>query len=1031
LTINIDRFNPFLSYPNQIQAAASSAAGAVVNFFVSANDSLSGVDGPVSVSPLQSGQVFPIGTTTETVTATDRAGNTATATFDVIVTPGDALPPSTTANFPGPNVNGWNRFDVFVSLNAFDSSNDGPPSGVQSITYALTGAQAGGGTVNSGFTSFSIVNEGTTTVTYHATDHRGNVEAEHTFVVRLDKTQPTAANLGNIQAQATSPAGAVVNFNLAPADGVSGVDTVVFTQGLPSGSLFPHGTTNESVTITDRAGNTAFRSFNVTVNKTLLSIAVQPSNPSIDVGDSVPFQAIGHFTNGPDQILPSGGGGGPVFSGAHWQMQFPISNALNVSACGPGVGPFTSQPFSATTNGSNAVMFGDVHTSWGNPAAVQVDGTVTAQEVHLTLSCIPANGATGAIDAAWTGTRFEGTWSFNGNSGPATILGWSQPKAPLSAPRFSLGAAAVNGIVYAIGGGNPSLPSAVEAYNPATNSWSTVSQLPIATEGPAVAALNGIIYVAGGHVAGGNSSGVLQGYDPVNNVWLAGLPPMSTARAHLALVAAAGRLYAIGGETGIAGGPPTAVVEQYDPVLNTWTPRASLATARSFLVAGALNGDSVIVAAGGNGSGGSTELYDVAGNAWSFGPAMVTSGGAPAAVVVHNALYVFGVQGTGVHMFRPTGSQPSGWAGLPPMPTSRGQLGVAAVGDVVYAIGGLLTGGSTPTAVVEAFSAPLPSNFFVTSGGGGGSGLPTVQWSSSNQSVAGISSSGQATGNAPGQTTIVATAAGVSCQATNSCATLTVNQPTHITFTLAPGSASFNSVTVTIVDRVSGQTFDTFEVPIGVPQEVTPEEADQIRILITAPAGYTVSPSEVEPNLHQGDLTIPLLFTLVDTTPPVLNLPGNITVDATSPLGATVNYSASATDAVDGAVPVSCAPPSGSTFVIGTTTVLCTATDAAGNPATGSFTVLVQAAAAQVSQLIVTVESLNLQQGIANSLDVKLEIILTALNDAASGDTGSVCNKLAAFINETQAQSGKKLTVSQANQLVAAAQQISAVIGCH
>ncbi|MFO1370942.1 MAG: HYR domain-containing protein [Candidatus Competibacteraceae bacterium] len=78
-----------------------------------------------------------------------------------------------------------------------------------------------------------------------------------------------------------------------------------------------------------------------------------------------------------------------------------------------------------------------------------------------------------------------------------------------------------------------------------------------------------------------------------------------------------------------------------------------------------------------------------------------------------------------------------------------------------------------------------------------------------------------------------------------------------------------------------------------------------------------------------------------DTTPPVLNLPADITVEATSPSGAAVTYSASATDDVDGPVPVKCAPASGSTFPIGTTTVSCTATDNAGNQASGSFKVKV------------------------------------------------------------------------------------------
>jgi hypothetical protein len=77
-----------------------------------------------------------------------------------------------------------------------------------------------------------------------------------------------------------------------------------------------------------------------------------------------------------------------------------------------------------------------------------------------------------------------------------------------------------------------------------------------------------------------------------------------------------------------------------------------------------------------------------------------------------------------------------------------------------------------------------------------------------------------------------------------------------------------------------------------------------------------------------------------DHTPPALKLPKDMTVEATSADGAVVTYQASATDLVDGLVPVTCLPASGSTFKLGTTTpVNCSATDKAGNPATGSFTV--------------------------------------------------------------------------------------------
>src|SRR6185369_16926932 len=79
-----------------------------------------------------------------------------------------------------------------------------------------------------------------------------------------------------------------------------------------------------------------------------------------------------------------------------------------------------------------------------------------------------------------------------------------------------------------------------------------------------------------------------------------------------------------------------------------------------------------------------------------------------------------------------------------------------------------------------------------------------------------------------------------------------------------------------------------------------------------------------------------------DTTAPVLSLPANLIVEATSPAGAAATFSATATDNVDGFVPVTFSAASGSTFQIGVTTVTATARDNAGNVATGAFTVTVR-----------------------------------------------------------------------------------------
>jgi Tol biopolymer transport system component len=79
-----------------------------------------------------------------------------------------------------------------------------------------------------------------------------------------------------------------------------------------------------------------------------------------------------------------------------------------------------------------------------------------------------------------------------------------------------------------------------------------------------------------------------------------------------------------------------------------------------------------------------------------------------------------------------------------------------------------------------------------------------------------------------------------------------------------------------------------------------------------------------------------------DAAPPILTVPAEITVDATSPDGAMVAFVVSAIDDVDGVVAVTCSPESGSIFPVGTTTVACSATDAAGNTGRATFVVTVK-----------------------------------------------------------------------------------------
>jgi hypothetical protein len=78
-----------------------------------------------------------------------------------------------------------------------------------------------------------------------------------------------------------------------------------------------------------------------------------------------------------------------------------------------------------------------------------------------------------------------------------------------------------------------------------------------------------------------------------------------------------------------------------------------------------------------------------------------------------------------------------------------------------------------------------------------------------------------------------------------------------------------------------------------------------------------------------------------DAEPPVLRLPGDLSILAdVGQRERSITYpAATATDNSGAAVTPACTPASGSVFALGTTHVACTATDAAGNAATGSFAV--------------------------------------------------------------------------------------------
>jgi len=94
---------------------------------------------------------------------------------------------------------------------------------------------------------------------------------------------------------------------------------------------------------------------------------------------------------------------------------------------------------------------------------------------------------------------------------------------------------------------------------------------------------------------------------------------------------------------------------------------------------------------------------------------------------------------------------------------------------------------------------------------------------------------------------------------------------------------------------------------------------------------------------HGASSSCTASVTVVDTTPPALTCPPNQSVPAVvGQCQAVVSYpDPTVTDNCSGSLLLGCAPPSGTIFQVGTTTVTCTARDAANNIGTCQFMVMV------------------------------------------------------------------------------------------
>lgn len=201
-------------------------------------------------------------------------------------------------------------------------------------------------------------------------------------------------------------------------------------------------------------------------------------------------------------------------------------------------------------------------------------------------------------------------------------------------------AAAVDGVVYAVGGYLDGGAPSAAAYALSGEGWRRIADLPQARAAGTAVALGGRVYVAGG-IGPAGLAGQMLVYDVAAGRWSAASGP-PTPREHLGGAGFAGRVYTVGGRA--AGRGNLAAFEAYDPATRRWSALPDLPTARGGLAAAATCAGGVVAVGGeARATFAEAELFDVA-----------------------------------------TGR----WRALPPLPTPRHGLGVVTVGTTLYTLAG-------------------------------------------------------------------------------------------------------------------------------------------------------------------------------------------------------------------------------------------------------------------------------------------------------------------------------------------------------
>jgi hypothetical protein len=447
VTVSSVRNSPTIASFTAVPASITSGVSSMLSWSVSGATSLSLNQGIGDVTGLTSKSVFPLTTTTYTLTATSSGSVTASA----MVTVSPAKNPPTIAFFTA----------APTSITSGGSS---------TLSWSVSGATSlslnqGVGDVT-GLTSKSVLPSATTTYTLTATNSSGVVTASATVTVSPVKNPPTISAFTAAPLSITSGGSSTLSWSVSGATSLSLDQGAGDVTGLTSKSVLPSATTTYTLTATNSSGSVA-ASATVTVSPVTkpptISFATSPPGMSFTV-DGILFNSSQNFSWAIGSVhsvavnSPQNGAAGTRYTWTNWSDGGESSHTITApSSAATYTANFTTQYLLTLT----ALPIGKGSLA-ASPAAA--DGYY-ANGVSVQITAAPGAGF------AFTGFSGDLTGSTNPQSiamsAPRSVTGSFSGFSTLTVDRAKLNFGTANGIVTS--------PQSIRVSTGAGMSWSASS----------------------------------------------------------------------------------------------------------------------------------------------------------------------------------------------------------------------------------------------------------------------------------------------------------------------------------------------------------------------------------------------------------------------------------------------------------------------------------------------------------------------------------------------------------------------------